>query len=107
MLGIWVPSAGAPVPVTSALGRSVAKVGLFPASANPLAVFRSAPATVVHRFRYRPVHDFGLGVRSATLALHLASVAPRGRLRWASPVLPAVASSTFVLLFKWAALAFC
>src|SRR5690606_4896295 len=93
--------------LTPALGRSCKSWVVVPASANPLAVFRSAPATVVHRFRYRPVRDFGLGVRSATLALHLASVAPRGRLRWASPVLPAVASSTFVLLFKWAALAFC
>lgn len=86
--------------VIHVLGRSGSKLGVVPASANPLAVYRSAPATILHHFWHRPVHGFGLGVRFATLGLPLASAAPRFQLYRASPVFRAVASSVFVVLFK-------
>ena len=106
MLGIWVPSAGAPVPVTSALGRSCKSWVVVPASANPLPVCRSAPVTALHRSRHRQFFDSALGVTFAALGLRLASVVPRVRLHRASPILQAVASSACVGLFKPAALAF-
>jgi len=59
--------------------------GVVPASANPLAVSRSAPATVLYRSRHRQVCSFGPGITLATLGLQLASAVPRGRLRWARP----------------------